>query len=126
MQSGKQYDDLVTRKILTENTLQNPRILYALDEKRVVIQDEAYTSETCSSCGNKYFIVKKSMVDAALRWTEISMMLAVSSCGLCLIQAWLFYEELAVDMIRLNSFYTLTIFDYLSIDPLTRRFKHLK
>ena len=58
------------------------------------------------------------MVTAVVRrWTEITMVLAGSSHGLCSIQAWLFYEELAVDMIRLNSFYTLTIFDYLPIDP---------
>ena len=42
------------------------------------------------------------------RWTEITMVPVGFSCGLCLMQVWLFYEYV---------FIRLEHFEYLSIDP---------
>ena len=57
----------------------------------------------------RYFSVGRMVTAVVRRWTEITMVLAGSSRGLCSIQACLFYEELAVDMIRLIVLH----FDYL-------------
>ena len=68
---------------------------YAPNCKRIIIQNEAYTSRTCHVAAELIMdLVAKRANDCgvARRWTEITMVPVGFSCGLCLIQAWLFFD----------------------------------